>query len=583
VTVALSIAISGALLLFTRAERGIDPLAWWGIAMLLGSSGLLLRIAPLPQLLTLDAAKAMLLLTGPASWTAARVFVHYRPAPWRALMGTILWIVLCRIQVFRESEAAQMAVTCALGSGYMFATAVALHPVRAEALRSGLLALALLHFHAFFYAARAVLAVTGLDRGYDEPLTVAMLLEANIHTIGMAVVLVAMTKERAERALERSLSDAHAAAESRARFVAHMSHEVRTSLNGVLGVAQLLLADPTLSAYQRQLVEMLGAAGRHLLAIVNEALDMAKIDAGRLQIVWAPLDPREAAEVCLGLVRPSAIEKRLALDLQVAESTPAAVLGDVTRLRQILLNLAWNAVKFTPAGGSIMLRMYHDGGLRFEMVDSGPGVPLEKQPLLFQEFSQLDLEQSGTGLGLSLSARLATWMGGDLTYVPRTDGTGSIFRLTLPWAAASPDISGKELGGHPLNQDGLDLLVVDDVSVNRHLLRAILELDGHRVAEAQSGIEAVAMIGRSPFDAVLMDLRMPLIDGIEATRLVRAMSGNIAQVPILGISADTMPDVLEACRAAGMDATLPKPLDRDVLREALARVSRGKAASGHLY
>ena len=177
-----------------------------------------------------------------------------------------------------------------------------------------------------------MLAVTGLDRGYDEPLTVAMLLEANIHTTGMAVVLVAMTKERAERDLERSSADAYSAVGSRARFVAHMSHEVRTSLNGVLGVAQLLLGDPTLSADQRQLVEMLRAAGGHLLAIVNEALDMAKIDAGRLQIVWAPLDPREVAEGCLGLVRPSAIETRLALDLQVAESMPAVVLGDVTRL-----------------------------------------------------------------------------------------------------------------------------------------------------------------------------------------------------------------------------------------------------------
>ncbi len=433
VTTALSIALSGTFLLLARSKHGIDPLTWWGIAMMLGAAGLLLRIAPLPELLSLDVAKALLLLTGPASWTAARVFTGRRPAIGRALAGAVLWLLLCRIPAFRDSEAAQMAVSCALGGIYSFATAFALHPVRAEALPSGLTALILLYFHACVYTARAVLAVTGLDLAHDAQLAIVLMLEANVHTIAMAIVLVAMTKERVEHALAQSLATARAVGDSRARFVAHLSHEIRTPLNTMVGAAQLLRYGPDLRADQSQQVDMLEAAGRHILAIVNDALDLAKIDAGRLDIASVPLNPSEAAQDCAALVRPYAIEKRLVLGLDVASDVPSTVLGDGTRLRQILLNLAWNAVKFTPAGGSITLRVHVSDGLCFEVTDTGPGVAPDKQSLLFQEFSPLQLQESGTGLGLSLSASLAARMGGSLRYLPGPGSIGSVFRLTLPW------------------------------------------------------------------------------------------------------------------------------------------------------
>jgi signal transduction histidine kinase len=442
ITVALSAAVCGTLLLFARAGRGIDPLTWWGIAMLLGGAGLLLRVAPLPGFLTLDAAKTMLLLTGPASWAAARVFVHRRPALWRSLAGPALWLVLCRIPAFRDSGAAQLTVSCAIGSSYMFAAAFALRPTTAEALPSSLPAVVLLHAHAALYAARAVLAATGLDRGHDDLIAAIMMLEGQVHTIGMALVLLAMTKERAERDLEISLAEARAAGESRARFVAHMSHEVRTPLSGILGVVQLLQLDPELRPDQRWRVETLDAAGRHLLAIVNDALDLAKIDAGRLEIECIPLSPRAVAEDCLALVRPAAAEKRLVLGLEVAGDVPSSVLGDATRLRQILLNLSWNAVKFTPAGGSITLRARIRDGLSFEVLDTGAGIAPGNQVLLFQEFSQLQREGSGTGLGLSLSANLAARMGGSLSYLPGPNGIGSLFRLTLPWIAVRPQPVG---------------------------------------------------------------------------------------------------------------------------------------------
>jgi signal transduction histidine kinase len=209
-------------------------------------------------------------------------------------------------------------------------------------------------------------------------------------------------------------------------------------------VVQLLQLDPELRPDQRWRVETLDAAGRHLLAIVNDALDLAKIDAGRLEIECIPLSPRAVAEDCLALVRPAAAEKRLVLGLEVAGDVPSSVLGDATRLRQILLNLSWNAVKFTPAGGSITLRARIRDGLSFEVLDTGAGIAPGNQVLLFQEFSQLQREGSGTGLGLSLSANLAARMGGSLSYLPGPNGIGSLFRLTLPWIAVRPQPVGAE-------------------------------------------------------------------------------------------------------------------------------------------
>src|SRR5208283_3358437 len=263
-------------------------------------------------------------------------------------------------------------------------------------------------------------------------------IEAQLRVVGISFLALAMTKERAELAIARSRDIARDAGDARRRFLAQMSHVVRTPLNGVLGLAQVLLQDSRLLVDQRQHVATLEAAGRHLLAIVNDALDLAKIDAGHLAFRIRPFDPSEAMNACLALVRPAAEDKRIKLQLLLAAELPVTISGDTTRLQQILLNLLWNALKFTPQDGAVTLRVGAGADwLRCEVIDTGPGIPAEKEAMLFKDFARLDPNAAdGTGLGLAISARLAERMGGRLLYHPGPGGVGSLFRLELPWPAA---------------------------------------------------------------------------------------------------------------------------------------------------
>jgi len=573
VTGALSIALSSALLCVARGRgRGVDPLAWWAIAMALGATGLLLRAAPLPMFVTLDIAKALLLLATAATWIAARVFAGRPPHMLIAVGGAVAWLIACRIPAFADSPAAQTALTCAIGAGYTMAAGLALTPVGAENLPSWRPARLLLFGHAGLYGLRSLLATTGLDQGYESEWITLLLLEAPLHTAGMAFVLVAMTKERAERETERSLAEARTASDARRRFVATMSHEIRTPLNGILGLARLLRRDTGLRPDQRQHMQTLEAAGRHLLALVNDALDLARIDADRLDIAAAAFSPAGAAEACLALVRASAQEKRVVVRLDLDAATPELVRGDPTRLQQILLNLLWNAVRFTPPGGSVVLRVGPRDGLSFDVVDTGPGVPAEKRSLLFKDFSQLETSSGGTGLGLSISARLATHMGGTIRHHPGPDGVGSLFRLTLPWRPAVLGSRARQPAAGPC-QTGLRLLVVDDVPSNRMLLGAILSAEGHTTIEAPGGAEAIRLITHDTFDAILLDAHMPDIDGPTVARRARAAGSAAARVPIIGVSADVTPDTLRLCHESGMDLVLPKPIEREALVDALYRLT----------
>jgi signal transduction histidine kinase len=574
VTGALSIALSAALLCVARRRGpGVDPLAWWAIAMGLGATGLLLRASPLPPFVSLDIAKTLLLLAAAAGWTAARVFAGRKPQPFVAASGAVVWLIACQIPIFADWHDGHVALTCAIGAGYTVAAALALGPVRTENLPSLGPARLLLFGHAGLYGLRSLMAVAGLDQDLEAPWITLLLLEAPLHTAGMAFVLVAMTKERAERVTERSLAEARTANDARRRFLADMSHEIRTPLNGILGLARLLRRETGLRPEQRQHLQTLEAAGRHLLALVNDALDLARIDADRLDINAATFSPAGAAEACLALVRPSAQEKHVALQLSLDAATPALVRGDSTRLQQILLNLLWNAIRFTPQGGSVVLRVGCLNGLNFDVVDTGPGIPVEKRSMLFKDFSQLETSSGGTGLGLSISSRLATRMGGEIRYLPGPDGVGSLFRLTLPWrlAASSGVGEGRPAGG--ACQNGLRLLVVDDVASNRMLLGALLSAEGHTIVEATGGAEAIRLIAHDDFDAVLLDARMPDVDGPTVARQVRAGGGSGARVPIIGVSADVMPDTLRLCHESGMDLVLPKPIEREALMDALHRLT----------
>jgi signal transduction histidine kinase/DNA-binding NarL/FixJ family response regulator len=417
-------------------------------------------------------------------------------------------------------------------------------------------------------------------------------------TVGIRTDITRLKRAMEELAAARDA--AAAAGEAKSQFLARMSHELRTPLNGVLGFAQVLLRDPNLTPQQREQVVTLHDAGRHLLELVNGLLDLSKIEAGRLDLNLHDVAVRPLLEGCAGLLAPEVDRKRLTLALDVAEGTPCAVEADPTRLRQMLLNLLSNAVKFTPAGGRVDLRAapLAEGGLRLEVQDTGPGVPPDKRHLLFEDFTQIlpltGQEGAGTGLGLAISARLATAMGGRIG-CESAPGQGALFWVELPLrevpmpaaaplAAGGPSappatatpaaatVASPTLGGTGRT---LRVLVADDVAANRMVARAMLVAAGHRVDSAADGAEALAAVERDDYDVVLMDVQMPVMDGLEATRRIRALPGPKRRVPVLAVTASALPEQVEACRAAGMDGHLAKPIDRESLLGAVARLAAG--------
>jgi signal transduction histidine kinase/CheY-like chemotaxis protein len=391
--------------------------------------------------------------------------------------------------------------------------------------------------------------------------------------------------KRAMEELASARDTARAAGEAKSQFLARMSHELRTPLNGVLGFAQVLLRDPSLTPEQRDQVNTLHDAGRHLLELVNSLLDLSKIEAGKLDLHLRHIALRPLLEACAGLLAPEVERKGIGFTLELAPGTPEAVEADATRVRQMLLNLLSNAVKFTPAGGRVALRALPlaapGGGIRIEVQDTGPGVPAEKRHLLFEDFSQLSPvagEGVGTGLGLAISARLAEAMGGRIG----CDGearAGALFWVELPLKPvplpASADVQpvAGQAGGP--GSRSLRVLVADDVAANRMVARAMLVAAGHRVDSAADGAEALAAVARETYDVVLMDLQMPVMDGLEATRRIRELDGGRAAVPILAVTASALPEQVEACREAGMDGHLAKPIDRESLLAAVTSLATG--------
>ena len=405
-------------------------------------------------------------------------------------------------------------------------------------------------------------------------------------TVGIRTDITPM--KQAMAALSAARDEAAQAAEAKGRFLARMSHELRTPLNGVLGFAQVLLNDARLAADQRQQVRTLHEAGRHLLHLVNGLLDLSKIEAGRLEleIEATPLLP--VLEGCAALMHPEIERKAIAFTIEAEDGLPIAVEADPTRLRQLLLNLLSNAVKFTPAEGLVTLRATRtpDGALRFEVEDSGPGVPQEKRHLLFADFVQLGTrtseEATGTGLGLAISARLATLMGGGIGCSDGMDG-GALFWVELPLRdAATPPGGAKPrvtATGPDADAPRLSILVVDDVKANRDVAYAMLEPCGHRVTLVADGHAALAALQRHSFDVVLMDIHMPGMDGLEATRRIRALAPPTGSIPVIALTASVHAEQVAACQAAGMDAHLDKPLDRQRLLALLAASAKPRPAS----
>lgn len=377
--------------------------------------------------------------------------------------------------------------------------------------------------------------------------------------------------------LAEAQSRAESAARSKANFLSNMSHEIRTPLNGVIGFADILqtthLSDDQ-SSYVRRII----SASRSLLEIVNDILDFSKIDAGHMEVEMRPFDLHALIEEVVSLVSVARPNPSLKISYQVATDVSAKVVSDETRLRQVLTNILGNAAKFTEAGHVRIDARLRSGQLCIVVADTGPGIPADKLEHIFSGFSQADSSITrrfgGTGLGLSISRSLAQLMGGDLTLVSSLgEGTNAI--LTLPYIAErrSKAVNMVDRLVDRRAPLGARVMVVDDVEMNRALVEVGLSASGHEVTSFSSASEAIqALIEGAMFDVILMDVQMPEMDGMTATRRIREMTCPAGRIPIVALTANALESQAADCSAAGMDAHFPKPIDMQSLNDLIARL-----------
>ncbi len=410
------------------------------------------------------------------------------------------------------------------------------------------------------------------------------------NAIALFGVMQDITSEtQARNLLLKARDTAQRESQARGAFLANLSHEIRTPMNGVIGFAELLL-ETELEADQRNYAQIIVESGTNMMALLNDVLDLSKIEAGHMELADEPIAIEELARSTIRMLMPSVRQRSVWLEVQIDPALPQRVRGDTLRLRQVLLNLIGNAVKFTEEG-FVRLEVTRAGdAMRFAVIDSGPGIPPDRIADIFKSFVQLSGEalsgRGGTGLGLTISSSLVRLMGGTLKVNSRV-GEGSVFHFTLPCVPA-PDADADRsaampsaAGGKP-SMPAARVLLAEDNEINQALMRATAARLGLEMDIASNGAEAVtravaAAESGDPYDLVLMDIQMPVLDGIGAAQRLRALGHGPDTLPIVALSANVYQSDIDACAAAGMQAHLAKPVRRDALERAIATWARPRA------
>jgi signal transduction histidine kinase len=509
----------------------------WLLAVLLADAyGLAItrvasRLGAGPQLLRAGYVSAVVVMVG--AWTS---------------LAVILWA--------SETPVLRFAAICLTAGQLIHSQSVTFRSPIVFAVDAGLPALAL----------AGMPTLLGDYQGWDMATVLASVAMVLLYTVSSAAA-----NARRVAALEAAERAAMSASAAKSVFLATMSHEVRTPMNGVLGMAHALSTGP-LDAEQARQVDMLIRSGEGLMTILNDVLDVSKIEAGKLELEALTFNIRDLVDEAVGLWSQAAEGKDVRLASVIDPLAPTWVRGDPTRLRQVLTNLISNALKFT-ASGEVTVRVGPAGAafLEIQVIDTGLGMSAEQQARLFQAFSQADASITrrfgGTGLGLAICKQLTELMGGAIT-VRSTPEAGSTFTVALPLpSAVAPETAPKAACD---GIAGLRVLVADDNRINQLVARTILEAAGAEVEVADNGRHALERLSARAYDAVLMDVHMPDMDGLEALRRVRAGAAGAGDIPVIALTADVMHGDEGDLLACGFDAVQPKPIRPADLVRAIA-------------